>query len=135
MRPHEYEVDPLRYVDVYMDDILGLAQGNMLPMTRAILHSIDKVFWPLEDGDLPYRQETTLIKKLNKGDGHPTTHKTMLGWDINFTAYTMELTPRQRAWLAEILANYPRSCKHTSVSEWHKVLGELCSMALALPGS
>ena len=37
--------------------------------------------------------------------------------------------------LAEILASIPATQKRTSVKKWHKVLGELCSMALALPGS
>lgn len=102
---------------------------------RAILHCVDEVFPPLEDGDSPYRQEPTSIKKLNKGDGHPTTQKIILGWLIDFMACTIKLTEQRRARLGEILEQYPRSRKRTSVSEWHKVLGELQSMAVTLPGS
>ena len=37
--------------------------------------------------------------------------------------------------LAEILSSIPITQKQTSVKKWHKVLGELRLMALALPGA
>lgn len=135
LRPRHYSNDPLRYSDVYMDDLIGLSQGESMPVTRAILHSIDMVFRPLDSDDSPFRQEPVSVKKLNKGDGHPTTVKTILGWRLDLLANTLELTPRRRARLDDILSNYPRTRQRTSVTEWQKVLGELRSMAVALPGS
>ena len=45
---------PLRYWDVYVDDFCGLVQGNQWTrraVKRALLHSLDRVFRPLDDQD------------------------------------------------------------------------------------
>ena len=47
----------------------------------------------------------------------------------------MELPPHRMERLAEILNGIPKSQKRTTVKRWHKVLGELRSMSIALPGS
>ena len=47
MTTRAFAPDPLAYADVYVDDIIGMAQGTpeeRLLVTRAILHSVDKVF-------------------------------------------------------------------------------------------
>ena len=54
---------------------------------------------------------------------------------INTVDMTIHLPARQVERLAEILASIPASQKRTSIKKWHKVLGELRSMSLALPGS
>ena len=51
---------PLQYWDVYIDDFLGLIQGNKYHrrrIKRALLHAMDKVFRPLDPADntLPSR--------------------------------------------------------------------------------
>jgi len=48
---------------------------------------------------------------------------------------TISLPPHRVERLAEILASIPTTQKRCSVKKWHKVLGELRSMSLALPGS
>lgn len=48
---------------------------------------------------------------------------------------TVTLPPHRVERLAEILASIPLDQKRTSVRKWHKVLGELRSMSLALPGA
>ena len=48
---------------------------------------------------------------------------------------TVHLPAHRAERLAEILASIPIDQKRTSVRKWHKVLGELRSMALALPGA
>ena len=48
---------------------------------------------------------------------------------------TIHLPPHRVERLAEILASIPVTQKRTSVKKWHKVLGELRSMPLALPGA
>ena len=65
------------------------------------------------------------------------TIKLVLGWVINTEAMTIHLPPHRIERLSierlsEILASIPVTQKRTSVKKWHKVLGELRSMALAL---
>eukprot|EP00804_Cyclotella_cryptica_P008354 CCRYP_018334-RA/>CCRYP_018334-RA protein AED:0.31 eAED:0.31 QI:0/0/0/1/0/0/2/0/417 len=48
---------------------------------------------------------------------------------------TIQLPDHRVARLLEILDSIPPTQKRTSVKKWHKVLGELRSMSLALPGS
>ena len=129
---------PLRLADVYVDDLVGAAQGGdtaNLYLTRVILHSLDQVFRALSPQDLPARQEPASLSKLEKGDGFMCFLKTVLGWLIDTIAMTLRLTARRYARLQEILAELPRSRKRVSVQTWQKVLGELCSMAIAIPGS
>ena len=61
----------LAYVDVFVENFLGLAQG---PRHRCrhvrcmLLHALDKVFWPLDLQDTKHRKEVLLLKKLEAGD-------------------------------------------------------------------
>ena len=90
---------------------------------------------PLDDDDIPARREPVSLKKLRQGDCSWATIKTMLGWIIDTVNLTIQLPPARVQRLAAILASIPRDQKRTSVRKWHKVLGELRSMALALPGA
>ena len=127
-----------QFVDVYLDDLLGLTQGSpeqRLRVGRAILHSLDAVFRPIDAEDSSYRQTPASIKKLEKGDGRFLTRKEVLGWIIDTVRGTLELTARRHARLVTILDQFPRTRDRVSVKEWYKVLGELRSMQVALPGS
>lgn len=136
--PRWYRSTPLTYVDVYVDDLLGLVQGGdeaTRRLARAILHSLDWVFRPLELTDSEHRLLIASIKKLLQGDGRLVTRKTILGWCIDTIAYTLELTDRRYDRLVELLDEYPRTRQRVSLKSWQKVLGELRSMSLAMPGS
>jgi hypothetical protein len=138
LAPRTYYTMPIAYVDVYVDDEIGLAQGPKIArtrVTRAIMHSIDKVMRPLQDTDLPDRKEPISLTKLEKGDGFMTTQKTILGWEFDSVNMTIHLSKRRQKRLHDILADLPKAKKRVSVKTWHKVLGELRSMTLALPGS
>ena len=126
---------PLAYVDVYVDDFIKLAQGwwNALRVRRQTFHHIDKVFRPNDALDLQ-RKEPISIKKLEKGDDGWSTEKTILGWSINSRSKTISLPQHRQERLHSILDTMLRR-KRASVNEWQKLLGELCSMSLALPGS
>jgi hypothetical protein len=124
--------------DIYVDDYLGLVQGDKhrrSQVRRVLLHAIDQVFRPLEPGDFPGRKEPTSVKKLLKGDAYWETRKVMLGWILDSFLMTLELPPHRRLRLQELLASIPRSQRRCSVRTWHKLLGELRSMSVALPGS
>ena len=128
---------PLSYVDVFVDDFLGLAQeySNSRRVRRILMHAIDDVFRPLDLEDSPFRRQPISLKKLEKGDCSWSTIKVILGWIIDTVNMTIQLPPHRVERLAEILSSIPVTQKRTSVRKWHKVLGELRSMSLALPGA
>ena len=128
---------PVAYVDVFVDDFVGLAQGSNSKqrVRRTLLHAIDDVFRPVDGKDSPSRQEPVSIKKLRKGDSSWGTIKLALGWVINTVTETIHLPTHRLERLAEILASIPPDQKRISLRKWHRVLGELRSMSIALPGS
>ena len=128
---------PVSYVDVFMDDFLALAQGqqNRQRVRQLLFHAVDTVFRPNDFHDQISRREPVSLKKLRQGDCSWSTIKTVLGWIINTAAMTLQLPPHRQDRLGQILASIPPSQKRTSVKKWHKLLGELRSMSLALPGA
>lgn len=128
---------PLQYVDVYVDDYLGLSQGGprrRRRTLRVLLSAIDAIFRPLSPDDPAPRQEPSSVKKLRKGDASWQTRKTMLGWILDTICETIELPPRRIQRLLDILAELPRSKTRITTKKWHQILGELRSMVLAVPG-
>jgi hypothetical protein len=59
----------------------------------------------------------------------------ILGWIIDTVLMTLELPQHRKDRLLAILAEILRNQKRTSVKRWQRILGELCSMLIALPGS
>jgi hypothetical protein len=63
---------PIQYIDIYVDDYLGLVQGGPRwrnRVQRILFESIDAVFRPLHLDDPSTCQEPISVKKLLKGDG------------------------------------------------------------------
>jgi len=58
----------------------------------------------------------------------------MLGWLIDTVACTISLPPHRQERLLLLLGTITKR-KRASVQEWHKLLGELRSMSIAVPGS
>ncbi len=75
------------------------------------------------------------MKKLLKGDCLWGTIKNVLGWVIDTVSMTIHLPQHRAERLAAILASIPITQKRMSVKKWHKVLGKLRLMAIALPGA
>ena len=127
---------PLRRVDVFVDDFIGLVQGTrrqMRNLRRHILHAIDAVF----DQPLPgetRRQEAASVKKLLKGDGSWTTRKLILGWIIDTVQGTLELPPHRQQRLRSIFDSL-RGKTRISKRHWMKYLGELRFMSTGIQGS
>jgi len=59
----------------------------------------------------------------------------MLGWGIDTIAKTITLPPHRVTRLHKILNSIKPKQKTVPTKQWHKVLGELCSMSIAIPGS
>ena len=128
----------LAYVDVFVDNFLGLAQGarhRRRHICRTLFHALDKVFRTLDRQDTKQRKEFLSFKKLEEGDCSWSTCQTMLGWIFDFINMTITLPPHRVARLKEIVSSIPRSKRRVGVDKWHRILGKLRSMALALPGS
>ena len=133
LKPYQH---PLSYVDVYMDDFLGLAQGHPGLRERVrstIFHSIDDILRPNCPTDSAHRSEPISLSKLAKGDAKWATRKILLGWIVDTVAETIELPEHRRLRFIEILENL-HDRHRVSLKDWHKALGELRSMILAIPG-
>ena len=133
LRPFKH---PLSYVDIYMDDFLGLAQGHPGLRERVrstIFHSIDDILRPNSPTDNAHRNEPISLSKLAKGDAKWATRKVLLGWIVDTVAETIELPEHRRLRFLEILENL-QDRRRVSLQDWHKALGELRSMILAIPG-
>eukprot|EP00536_Pseudo-nitzschia_multiseries_P018703 jgi/Psemu1/56891/gm1.56891_g len=102
---------------------------------RVLFRSLDTVFRPLDTSDTPFRQEPASLKKMLQGDATWTTKKVILGWLIDSVNKTISLPPHWVARLQEILHSISPTQRHVPIKQWHQVLGELPSMALAIPGS
>ena len=59
----------------------------------------------------------------------------MLGWAVDTVAKTLEVPPHCVERLHLILDSIQPNQKRTTAKVWHKLLGELRSMALAIPGA
>jgi hypothetical protein len=123
--------------DVFVDDFIGACQGPLARrhyVRRVLLNSIDDVLRPLSPSE-PYRKEPISVKKLRQGDASWHTIKEILGWVINTADMTLSPTPRRSARLLELLDSIPPTQRRISIRKWHRILGELRSMSIALPGS
>ena len=131
------ERPPVAAVDVYVDNFLLMSQTrhHSTKVLRHTLHAIDKVFRPLSNHDPPCRKEPASVKKMLQCDASWSTHKRILGWDLDTTAHTLNLPPHRLQHLYELLDHLRPPRKHISVKLWHRLLGELRSMLAALPGA
>jgi hypothetical protein len=75
------------------------------------------------------------LKKLLKVDTTWATRKAVLGWVIDTIEKTLEIPAHRIERLQEILDSILPTQKRESVQKGRKVLGELRSMSIALPGT
>ena len=102
-------------------------------LRRHLLHSIDKVLArPKVSSES--RREAVSLKKMKKGDGSWATRKGMLGWVVDTLCQTLELPPHRKEALAKIFGEL-QAAKRISAKRWHKILGKLRFVSIAIPGS
>ena len=89
---------------------------------------------PLRPDQAGTHNEPASVKKLLKGDATWDTLKVILGWLIDSINQTIQLPKHRSDRLVAILESLDGR-KRVCTSEWHKVIGELRSMALAVPGA
>ena len=64
-----------------------------------------------------------------------STFQVLLGWVIDTFNIKLSLPPHQENRFKEILAEITTSQKRIGVDKWQRLLGELCSMYIALLGA
>jgi hypothetical protein len=127
---------PLQYVNIYIDDFLGLAQQPYLkPTLHHIVQGIFQIFRdePHPD-DPPDRRHIISETKLAKGYAAWSTQKIILGWLLDTAKGTLSLPSHKATRLRQILAGAQHKTR-TSRRQWQKLLGELRHMASALWGA
>ena len=131
------QVPALRYADVYIDDEILVAQGPAPALNkfrRQVFRINDRVFRPNDGQDDPsIRREPISAKKMDKDDACWSTRKVILGWLIDTLEGTIELHPHRRD-LLNVLLQTALTCKRITMKEWRRILGELQSMVLGIPG-
>ena len=126
----------IKYWDIYVDDYCGL-KGNKWQrqmVKRILFQALDKVFRPLDNDDTTFCQEPASIKKLKKSDACWTTSKIILGWLIDTMNKTICLPEHRGTQLRESFNSISHTQRFIAIKEWHKVIWELRSMSLAIPG-
>ena len=128
---------PLVYGDVFVDDEILLAQGSLNQLywfKRQALHINDWIFRANDSHDNPIVCKEPISKsKLLKGNACWSTTKVVLGWMLDTLCGTIKLPAHRKTCLQEILTDASQ-CKRVSVWAWQKLLGELQSMVLGIPG-
>lgn len=126
---------PVSTWDVCVDDFIRLAQGNKWRRRRVkwiLLHALDSALRGLNSNDTASGQEPAFVKKLKKGDACWATTKAALGWLIDAMRKTMELPTHRQQRLDEIPLSVRPTQKRISTCQWHKLVGELRSVLIAL---
>jgi hypothetical protein len=135
---HKARKRVLAAVDIFIDDFLGVTQGDASRLSRIhriLFTAIDDVFRPMDALDQSVRREPISMSKLMKGNACWMTWKKILGWILDTIAMTLTLPESRAARLKEVLDDIPPHQKRVSEEKWHKALGELQSMAIALSGA
>jgi hypothetical protein len=71
---------------------------------------------------------------LNKGDARWATSMVVLGWVVDSINKTIALPSHRANRLLEILHSIPHAQRTIATKEWHKIIGELRSKSIAIPG-
>ena len=117
---------PIAHVDVFVDDFIGIAQGSQHQcknVCRCIMHAVDAVFSQL-DLATAQRKEAISEKKLLKGKGGWSQCKEILGWILDTSRGTLELTNRRKSRILAIFEDLHHQGR-VGIKKWQQLLGEL----------
>ena len=73
----------LAYIDIFVDDFLGITQGNKArreEVKRALLHSINNVLRALFPTNFPTLQDSASLKKMKQRDSTWAKQKICCVW-------------------------------------------------------
>ena len=97
------------------------------------MHAMDNVFsqWDLMT---MHRKEAISEKKLLKGEGGWSQCKEILGWILDTSRGTFELTDRQKDHILTIFEDLHHK-RRVGIKKWQQLLGELRFVGPAVPGA
>jgi hypothetical protein len=123
---------PIKNWDVYVDDFINAAQGNSKHwrhVKRVLLESLDLVLGPLDQHDVPPPLTGTHFSQEYAGRRCNLGHsESCSGMDDRYYCYGH---PTAGSSILDSIA--PTQCR-TMVNKWHKLMGDLRSMVIAIPG-
>ena len=102
-------------------------------LRRHLLHAIDSVL-AKPDVSSDQRNKAVSLKKMAKGDGSWSTREELLGWVVDTDRQMLELPPHRKLTLAKIFAELA-PLRRISAKKWHRILGKLRFISVAIPGS
>ena len=127
---------PLGETDVFVDDFIQLGQGSrrrMKALRQHLFHGIDSIL--AQPGVSEHkRNEAVSLKKLLKGDSSWSTRKVILGWLLDTIRQTIELPAHRKQEIARLFHDLASRTRVTE-KHWHKILGKLRFISVAIPGS
>ena len=86
------------------------------------MHAVDNSF-SQPDSMTAKHKEAVSEKKLLKGEGRWSQQKEILGWNLNMSQVTLELTDRQKSCILAIFEDLHHK-GHISIKKWQWLLGE-----------
>ena len=84
------------------------------------------MFWTHDYGNSDNQKEVLLLSLC-------LTCQVLLEWVIDTLNMKLSLSSHREKGFKEIPAEIPTSQKHNAVDKWHRVLGEIFSIAISLP--
>jgi hypothetical protein len=98
-------------IEVYVDDFISLAaasaQDQLEHVAKAVMHGVHDVF-PADEID---DNDPLSLKKLLKLEGEWALLKEVLGFEFDGVAKTMQLEPKKRDALLDVLSKWLRAAK------------------------
>ncbi len=95
------------FLDVFVDDFVGLAQKHKQRVRCTLLEAVKEVFCPLSPTNPPTRREPISVKKLLEEDSSWSTIKLVLGWILDMENLTIQLPPHCVEHLWKSLTIFP----------------------------
>ena len=128
--PHA--LDCLTHIDCYMDDVITVVQGRPERQRQVFNSTFQALKWlfPSLPGEF---KGSVITKKLKTGKGDWTCVKEVLGRTIVTEAGTVALPKRKLHEQTQLLA-IPAIQRGIGQKELERLVGNLCSMHLAVPG-
>ena len=126
---------PIAHVDVFVNDFIGIVQGSQCwcqNVWQCIMHAVDNVF-SQPDPTTAKHKEAISEKKLLK-DGGWSQWKEILGWILDTSRGTLELTDWQKSRILAIFEDHHHKGQ-VGVKKWQQLLSELHFMGPAVPGA
>jgi hypothetical protein len=97
---------PVKLWDLCVDNFIGMVQRSWRQrrhVKRVLLHTLDKIIWPLDQQDYEHHQEPASVKKIQKGNAMWATRKIILGWILDTIQLTAELPAHRIMRLFQLL--------------------------------